>query len=184
MKNVRVLLWLTLVPLMTFIGCKKDPHGDEGELITTVYYNLTPVDGGTTISLIFRDLDGDGGNPPEIVGGTLAANTIYNGVIELWDETQTPADDIAKEVKEEGDEHQFFFSSTLQGVAFAYRDVDKNGNPIGLLNTLTTSTVGNGTVTLTLQHSPRKTANGVREGNIANAGGHTDVQVTFPINVE
>ena len=184
MKQIKLFTLYSVAILLVLSGCKKDPHGDEGELITTVYYNLTPVDGGSTIQFIFRDLDGDGGNPPEIIGGTLAANTVYNGVIELWDETKNPPDNIADEVKEKELEHQFFFTSTVAGIVFNYSDADQNGNPIGLMNRLSTAAPGTGTITVTLQHSPRKTAAGVREGNIANAGGHTDVQVTFPVNVQ
>ena len=47
---------------LLFITCdKNDPVIPvEPELITTVHYTLTPTGGGTSITLSFQDLDGDG----------------------------------------------------------------------------------------------------------------------------
>lgn len=182
--NIHILAILLAFVLIS--SCKKeDPIiPNEEEVITTLKYTLTPVGGGTAVTMTFQDLDGDGGNAPTITGGILVANTTYNGSLELLNETKTPADDITAEIQAEGDEHQFFFSSTVAGLGLAYNDQDGNGNPIGLKSTVTTTTAGYGQVKITLRHEPNKTAAGVASGDITNAGGETDIEVTFDVDVQ
>ena len=179
------LVFITLIALSAlFTSCEKDkPDVDPGvELITTVTYTLTS--GSEVVTLNFQDLDGDGGNDPVITGGTLTANTTYTGTLTLLDESKTPVENISDEVLEEDEEHQFFFDSNITGVSFAYADEDADMNPVGLASTVTTTDAGSGTITVTLRHEPAKSAEGVADGDIANAGGETDVQVTFPVDVQ
>ena len=181
-----LLLTLVLTISLTFSACDKDDPEvpNEEELITTLSYSLTPTGGGTAISLSFQDLDGDGGNAPTIVGGTLTANQTYTGAIALLNESESPAEDITAEIQEEDEDHQFFFQSSISGLTVGYNDQDADGNPIGLSSTLTTGATGSGTLTITLRHEPSKSASGVSDGDIANAGGETDIEVTFPIDVQ
>lgn len=179
-------LSLLILGLFTITSCGGDDPVVEPpeEIITTLTYTLTPVSGGQTVVLSFQDLDGDGGNAPTVTGGTLAANTIYQGSIELLNESEEPAEDITAEVRELDLEHQFFFSTTVNGLAVTYSDVDANNNPLGLTTSVTTTDAGNGTLTVVLRHEPNKSASGVSDGDITNAGGETDIEVTFDITVE
>jgi len=182
-------LFLTVTLIMAssllFTSCKKDPEiVDPVELITTLNYTLTPASGGAAVTLSFQDLDGDGGNAPTITSGTLAANETYTGSIEVLDESKSPVENITEEVAEEDEEHQFFFQSTVADLSVAYTDEDADGNPIGLSSTLTTGAAGTGSITVTLRHEPAKTADGVAGGDITNAGGETDVEATFSIEVQ
>ena len=185
---MKAIKFLSIIFLSSIIltSCSKseDPEPvNEEEIITTI--TVTLVNGSNTIELKSKDLDGDGPNAPVItVSGNLAANTTYNGTITLLNETETPAEDITKEVKEEGDEHQFFYSATNSIATFAYSDTDSNSNPIGLSFTLTTTTAGTGVVGVILRHEPNKTASGVSTGDITNAGGATDVDVSFNVTVQ
>ncbi|MEZ7887763.1 MAG: type 1 periplasmic binding fold superfamily protein, partial [Flavobacteriales bacterium] len=61
---------------------------------------------------------------------------------------------------------------------------DEEGNPIGLSTVLTTGEMGSGTITVTLRHEPNKDAAGVSSGDIANAGGETDIEVTFNVEIQ
>ena len=88
------------------------------------------------------------------------------------------------EVEEEGDEHQVFYQLLSSLGTVTYTDTDVNGNPIGLSFTLTTgNSGGSGNLTVTLRHKLNKTATGVTAGDITNAGGSTDAEVSFPIQV-
>ncbi len=173
------------ITAILFTACKKDDPviPDEPELITTLNYSLTPIDGGSAVILSFQDLDGDGGNAPTINGGTLEANTSYTGILELLNEAATPVENITEEVEEEAEDHQFFFQSDLSNLSFIYNDTDANNNPIGITTTLTTGDTAAGNITIILRHEPNKIAAGVSDGDISNAGGETDIEVTFPINV-
>ncbi|MFV0248560.1 MAG: type 1 periplasmic binding fold superfamily protein [Tenacibaculum sp.] len=166
---------------------QKDPLPiNPEELITTVNIVLTPVDEGDSLTFKSEDLDAQGPNPPEISGGTLLANTQYNAVISLLNETSATAIDITEEVAEEAEDHQFFYSASEElNLSFAYRgENDSNGNPVGIYFRLTSKEAGTGTFTLTLKHQPNKFATGVKEGDISNAGGETDIEVSFPVTVQ
>lgn len=163
-------------------SCSDDDNGpvNEEEVITTVITTLT--NGSTTITLTSRDLDGDGPNAPVVtVSGDLTANTVYNGEITFLNETVTPADNITAEVEEEGEEHQIFYQIPASLGTIGYTDFDVNAKPVGLTFTYTTGNAGTGNLTVTLRHLPNKSAAGVAAGDITNAGGATDAQVTYPI---
>ena len=180
MKNLK-LLSLLLVATLVFVSCDDDDPApvNEEEVITTLIATLTPQGGGAVVTLTSRDADGDGPNAPVItVSGALAANTTYDGAVQVLNELENPAEDITEEVEEEDDEHQFFYESTL--VTSAYGDVDGNGDPVGLVYTITTAAAGTGNLTITLIHEPNKP----NDGTSANAGGETDIAATFPITVQ
>ncbi|MBT8229195.1 MAG: hypothetical protein KJO50_02980 [Bacteroidia bacterium] len=169
--------------LMTSCG-KDDPIiPNEEELITTLNYTLTS-NNGNTLTLSFKDLDGDGGDEPVVTGGSLERNQSYTGMLEILNESESPAENITEEIEEEDVDHQFFFQTDITGLTVSYNDQDSNGNPVGLNTILTTGETGAGSLTIILKHEPVKEASGVSEGNITNAGGETDISVTFPINVQ
>lgn len=180
-KNISILSFL-FIGLISVTSCKKeDPIiPNEEELITTLTYTLTPVAGGDPVVLKFRDLDGDGGDAPVHTTGTLSANTSYNGSIELLNETVSPVDDITQEVNDESDQHQFFFEFDSADAQVDYADEDANGNPVGLSTSLTTGDASSGTLTIVLRHQPNKP----NDGTLADAGGETDIQITFDFVIE
>lgn len=186
MKNLIRLTAMLVLGALLFSSCKKDPvDTNEEELITTLTMTWTPEGGGTPVVFQFRDLDGDGGNPPVIQTAPLAASTTYNVSITLLDESVSPAGDITKEVRDEGHEHQFFFATTSGlSLSFAYLDSDKNGAPIGLETRMLTGEAGTGILRVTLRHDLNKGASGVPQGDISNAGGETDIEVDFPVTVQ
>jgi hypothetical protein len=189
MKTIK-LVPMALIALLSFNSCSNDDNAqpvNEEEVITTIVVTLTPVGDGTPVVLTSSDIDGNGPNAPVISSsGTLIPGTIYNGTVSLLNVLSNPVDNISLEVKEEGVEHQFFFA-TGGGLTgnFAYTDADINGKPIGLEFTFTASANStSGNLTVILRHEPNKTGAGVASGDSTNAGGETDVQVTFPVTVQ
>lgn len=186
MKLIKLFSILTIFSLV-FTSCSdSDPTPvHEEEVITTMTVVLTPNGGGNNVTIKSQDLDGDGPNAPVITGGTLTANTTYNAVITLLNETENPAGNITEEVAKEADEHQFFYKANNVAGTFTYAGTnDANGNPVGIQFTVTTGVAGVGTYIVTLKHEPNKSAAGVKEGDITNAGGSTDIEVSFPITVQ
>ena len=176
-------LFIPIILLAVVISaCKKDDPviPNEEELITTLTYELTPANGGDKIILKFTDLDGDGGNNPAYETSPLSANTVYNGILRLENELETPPENITEEVKEEGAAHQFFYIDNILEGDVAYVDEDINGNPIGIETVLETGSAGTGTLTIILRHEPKKPNNGTPE----DAGGETDIEVTFQLTVQ
>ena len=184
---------MAVIPFMTtlfFMSCTQDQPPvpiNEEEAITTLIYTLTPDDGGDPSVFSFKDLDGDGGDEPIIEIDTLEANKMYTGMLTLLYEAKTPAkditEDITEEIKKESNDHQIFYQATA-GLSIAYTDKDMNGKPLGLATLLTTKGPQKGELKITLRHEPNKSASGVANGNIANAGGSTDIEVIFNVNVE
>jgi hypothetical protein len=177
-------IFVPLIAAAAFLAsCEPtDPHGDnDEEVITTVTVDL--VADSATVQFSYVDLDGDGGDAPTITADNLQANTTYTGTITLLNESETPAEDITAEVQAEDEDHQFFFSHGAN-ITTTYTDQDGNGNPVGLEFTLVTGDAGSESFTVILRHEPDKTGMGVADGDITNAGGETDIDVTFTFDIE
>ncbi len=181
---------LVIVPFLIFFAASLtscDPTVEnEQELITTVKLTLTSMSSDSVVTLLFQDLDGDGGNAPiTTVSGTIAANQSYNAKIDILDETATPADDITTEVEAEGINHQLFYlPNNGLNLTFAYSDVDANAKPIGISTAVSAGSASNGTLRIVLRHEPDKSATNVSMGDITNAGGETDFDVEFDVVVQ
>lgn len=176
-------------------ACSDDPKPtNEEELITTVRVTLVPQADGETVTLEFFDEDGDGSiepvytyNPSTGEGsvGVLAANTVYDATIQFLNETENPAENISEEIEEEADEHLVCFSESLTGLTITYADTEADyltggsSRVVGLSSLWSTSSsTGQGTVTLTLRHQP-----GTKTGECPGSG-DTDVEVTFNVSIQ
>ena len=69
----------------------------------------------------------------------------------------------------------FFISSFAQKSTFHQLTTDSSSYFINK-----TSVIGSDTLTITLKHEPTKP----NDGTLASAGGETDIEVSFPINVQ
>lgn len=197
MKTIKFLSALALTGFL-LTSCSDDDDApepvNEEETITTMTVTMVPQGGGTTVTLVSRDLDGDGPNAPDItVSGSLAENTVYDGGIVLLNETETPAENVNEEIEGEAAEHQFFFvvGGALNATT-AYGDDESDyvseetgenfttTNPVGIVFTLTTTDASSGTLAVTLRHEPKKP----NDGSLADAGGETDITQTFSLTIE
>jgi len=183
MKTLKYIIPTLLFSLL-IIGCSGDDDTpevvNEEEIITSVIVTLVADTG--TVTLSSRDLDGDGPNAPTVtVSGNLKLGSTYVGAVQFLNETETPAEDITEEVEEESDEHQvFFIPGSGLNVDVDYGNIDTDGNPLGTEFVLTATAVSDGTLNITLRHEPKKP----NDGTLADAGGETDVSVTFDLEVE
>ncbi len=180
-KPSRVLLIFAVVFLASACNNDEDPvPKNEEELITTVRLTFAPQGGGSTVTATYRDLDGDGGAVPTLTGAQLAANKVYNMTVAVLDETKNPVADITLEVKEEADEHQFFYvPSSGLNMTVIYTDQDSKNLPLGITTRATTASASSGTLRVVLKHLP-----GVKSANSTIATGETDVEVSFPITIQ
>ena len=178
-----------LASTLIFASCSDDDDNtpepvNEEEVITTLTVTLTnsnPDSGSDTVVMQYQDLDGDGPDAATVtVSGSLNANTVYDGSIVLLNETESPAENITEEVEEEDDEHQFFYTAgSGLDVGTSYANFDGDGNPLGTQFILETGMPSSGGLTFTLRHEPNKPNTGLE-----NAGGETDIEVTFDVTVE
>lgn len=186
-KKINLSLFLVGV-LSSFFLCSCDPQdpppANEEELITSLIYTLVSVNTKDTVVFSFRDLDGDGGASPVIVNGKLKQNTNYSGTVLLLNESKSPVVDINSEILNEATEHQFFYQAASVDCHFAYTDSDSNGNPIGIQTLLQARAASKGKMTITLRHLPNKFGNNVVNGDITNAAGETDIEISFDVQIE
>ncbi len=191
MKNIRkvivVLSFFAIVSAaVSLSGCGSDdvvnpPDPNEQELITTLIINLTDSVTLAQTSFQFDDPDGEGGNPPTRFDTiVIGANRTYFAQIILLNKSATPVDTISNEVLEEGDEHQFFFTTTDVSTVISYADADINGNPIGLQTIWRDGAASNGNILVVLKHQPGSKAPAPGNPNV----GETDVQVDFITKVQ
>ena len=188
--NVNPYLPLALLCLFFVTACGDDDEqlviDNEVERVTEFVYTLTPVSGGPEVKLVFQDNDGPGGSDPLIqVTNSLVTNTTYAGSILLSDRSQGSVTiDVTAQVREEADDHQFFFlTDTGLELSFTYDDMDVNGRPLGLLTELVTGGFGSGDLTVELRQRPDKAAAGVSIGNPDPAGGELVIEVEFPVSI-
>ncbi|GAK93098.1 hypothetical protein JCM19298_1817 [Nonlabens ulvanivorans] len=183
MKTLQSIAIIASLFLMTSCDDDDTPQViNEEELITTVEYTLTnTVDATNTVVYKSVDADGDGPDAPVFtVTGSLLANSNYMGTIQFLNESESPSENITTEVVEEADEHEVFYLSSITDTTISKDDVDANGNPLGVQTTLQTGAVGSGTLTVVLRHEPLKP----NDGSLSNAGGETDVQVVFNLQIQ
>ena len=188
MNPLELFAWsATMIFTLVSVGCKEDnpaapAPANPQELITKVILTLTENGTTNTTSATYNDPDGDGGNAPTIGTLTLKAGTTYNGVIELLDETKSPADTITAEVEEESDVHQFFYTpegGILGRVAVSITDTDANNLPVGLeyMVTVTAGAAANGTLNVVLSHYDASPKNGTTPSD------ESDLDIDFPVSI-
>ena len=171
-----------LASTLIFASCSDDDTPDPvnaEEVITTL--TVTLESGSDTVVMQYQDLDGDGPDAATVtVSGPLSNNTAYDASIVLLNETEDPAENINEEILEEDLDHQFFYTvGSGLDVTTEYNSFDSAGNPLGLDFYLVTAGASSGGLTFTLRHEPNKPNTGLE-----NAGGETDIEVTFDITVE
>ena len=187
MKTMKTSAFYALLSI-AMLGCSDDDTPEvvnEEELITTVILTLTTED-GEVVELKSTDLDGVGGGDIEYeIIGDFSPNTIYDGSVAFLDESGEEVEDITLEVIEEADEHQVFYQiQEGLNIDIMYNDdqQDSQGNPIGVQIILTTGAASTGILKVTLKHEPNKSAVGVSDGDITNAGGETDITTDFDVS--
>jgi hypothetical protein len=183
MKNVKILATVILATL-SLASCSDDDDLpeviNEEEVITTMTITLVPDNDGASVILKTQDLDGDGPDEPVVTSGKLVAGVTYDGSIELLNELETPAEDITLEVIEEDLDHQIFYTIASDlGVTIDNVNLDSEGNLLGTEFKLTAGAASSGLLTFTLRHEPTKPNTGLED-----AGGETDIEVSFNVEVE
>ncbi len=184
--NLKYILPALLLGLM--VSCTDDPAGNdeegpgEEELITEISLSLEGDDGSTT-AVSWSDEDGLGGNDPEIGTLHLQAGATYTGSIELLNTTESPAEDITAEVREEAEEHQFFYAaegSVSDRLTIEITDTDANDLPIGLAYSITVSEgdAASGTLNVVLNHYDDTPKDGTTRSN------ESDIDIDIPVEIQ
>ncbi|MCH9681066.1 MAG: hypothetical protein K0V04_06515 [Deltaproteobacteria bacterium] len=203
--------------LVLFGGCDEgqqedDHHGDnhETEVLTTVRLTFTPQGGGDQATATFIDPDGDGGMSGSAESIVLAVDVTYDLQLEFFNELEDPVEDVTLEIEEEAEEHLTLIGgSAVEGpataanpdalVVHAYADTEQDYGPnavdedlpVGLVNTITTQTMGSGTFTVMLRHLPELNGLPQKRADLPSVWasgealpGEVDVDVEFQLRVQ
>ncbi|MBI1305947.1 MAG: GTP cyclohydrolase [Bacteroidetes bacterium] len=196
----KLAIYTMLVGVITISGCKDDeapaPENEE-EVITDVKLIFTNnANANDVVEAMAQDPDGEGVQELTVLDSiNLDTGKTYTLTFEIINNLETPGGDIGKEILNENDAHQFFFAFTNNAFVnpagdgnvdkasdpLNYNDYDKNGNPVGLSTTWTTSSVplSGGFFTLRLQHQPdiKSSTTGANDGD-------TDLLLQFVLNIK
>ena len=185
MSGFKYMVYLVLaIGLLACNGEDENIETADKRLITDITFVLGTSGGNPDVVMTYSDPDGLGGSDPVVTGGTLVANTIYFGTLDMTNNAQSPPLDVDEDINSNKEDNQVFFSVSGIDLSINYADADGNGNPIGLFTALMSGGPGTGSITISVQRGLNKFGTGVSDGNIANAGGTTDVQVTFPVSIQ
>ena len=197
-----------LFTALTITGCGDDDDGNEPtpappveneeEVITDVKLVFTNVSDSTDkVEARAQDPDGEGVQELQILDTIrLDVSKTYQLSFEIFNNLETPGEDIGEEIEEEDDEHKIFYSFSNNAFtspagngnidnssdAVNYDDFDGNGNPVGLLTTWTTPAiplVTGSTFTTRLQHQP----DGIKTSTSTANDGDTDFDLTFVLEI-
>lgn len=192
-------LYALLAVGVLFTGCDDDDAPEPEnlpEVITDVKLIFTnDADASDVVEARAQDPDGEGVEELEILDQiTLKTNTTYTLTYEIFNNLETPGEDIGAEILDEDNEHQVFFSFTEGAFTsptgdgnidsasdpINYNDQDENGLPVGLSTTWTTSAAATtGMFTARLQHQPD-----VKTATSGSTDGDTDFDLMFTLNIE
>lgn len=175
-----------LLLLLAFAGCDAADPGEDGgeeELITRVVLTLTGPGGPVTATA--RDSDGNT-TLDQIEPLVLRAGQTYQGTVQVFNDLETPPDDITEEVEEEDYAHQFVFTpegGVAARLVVSGRNNDRNGLPLGTTFAVTTSgtTAATGALRVRLRHYDQASPSNTTPKR--NDAGDDDVNIAFPVNL-
>jgi len=195
MKNLRKLsLYLVALLAFGFASCEsEDPEKEnDGEVITDVTLNFQELNSSNALVgsvLSFKASDPQGievGKTPTVQSITLTKGKKYQMTIEVKNSIEN--EDITKEILEEAAAHQFFFlGQVFDSSFFSIQYADAGGVALGLKTIVTVSSstgTNNSNMRVVLRHELNKSFPGASSptfANFAQAGGETDLDITFPV---
>jgi hypothetical protein len=197
MKNLKkVSLYLAALLTLGFASCKsEDPEKEnDGEVITDVTLKFQELNASNALVgsvLSFKASDPQGievGKTPTIQSISLAKGKKYQMTIEVTNAIK--GEDITQEILTEAAAHQFFFlGQVFDSNIFSIQYADAGGVALGLKNTVTVSIspgTNNSNMRVVLRHDLNKNFPGATSptfANFAQAGGETDLDLTFPVTL-
>jgi hypothetical protein len=194
-NSKKSFLYVLLLTTFAFTACNsEDPEAEnDQEVITDVILsfqelNLSGIPTGAIITFKASDPQGiEVGSTPTIDNVTLIKGKTYQMKIEVRNSIAN--EDITAEILAESDEHQFYFLGTafVGSSVLTYTYADPSGELIGLEGKVVIAQspgFNNANMRIVLRHDLDKNFPGALNPNFENfiqAGGETDLDITFPL---
>jgi uncharacterized protein (UPF0333 family) len=213
MLKLKNLTFVLLGTALFFAGCSSKEEQAvaptiANETLTTVILKLAnQANASDTTSCRYKFHFDNNGNvtSTDSTALNIKANTKYNVVVNLYDETQNPTFDVGKEIKERQNYHLFFFQPTpissaslVTGLTSPYipgtptsatgpylnlsaartdHDTNSPAYEVGLTDLFTTGAASKGNLEVVLRHQPN-----AKNGTYA--PGSTDLDVNFIVTIK
>ena len=190
-------LYLIAISLVSFAfsSCSSEdpvPEND-GELITDVTLTFQELDeSGNAVgdSFDFTASDSEGievGGTPTVETVMLEKGKTYEMTIDVYN--SLAGEDITEEIQAEGDEHQFYFlGSAFTSSPFLSYEYNDDGTELiglkGIVRVQQSPGFNNANMQILLRHALDKNYPGAENPNFqeyAQAGGESDLDITFPV---
>ncbi|MFC5623846.1 hypothetical protein [Algoriphagus winogradskyi] len=196
-KNKLYLLALALVAFSISSCESEDPVPEnDGEVITDVTLMFQEIDDtgaavGSPFEFTASDSEGiEVGGAPTVETVMLSKGKTYQMSIEVYNSIEN--EDITEEIQEEGDEHQFYFlGSAFTSSPFLSYIYDDEGSELiglkGIVSVQQSPGFSTAEMRVILRHDLDKNYPGADNPNFtdyAQAGGESDLDITFPVVVE
>jgi hypothetical protein len=204
-NKIKFSLVAAVMAAMTLTGCKKDkedvvtppPVENEEEVITDVKLIFTNTSNASdVVEARAKDPDGAGIQELTILDSiNLDPSKTYVLTFEIFNNLESPGENIGDEIASENKEHQIFYSFSNNAFAnptgngnidnpsdaLNYNDSDGNGNSVGLSTNWTTSStqLTTGAFTVRLQHQPD-----IKTATTGANDGDTDFELNFVLNIQ
>ncbi len=136
--NIFILL-LGLTTLANINGCKDKnvtapPDNTTTKTITTIKIVLTDeIDPADVVNAVYKDIDGPGGNAPEIDTLMLRQGATYEGNIQLFDERYSPTVELTDTIENAANTYQYFYypqGNLVDYITITKQNIDTNNPPI------------------------------------------------------
>jgi hypothetical protein len=161
------------------------------EVLTTLTLRFTDLaDTNLKYAYSFRTNDGAAfGRLQKLDTVKLLANKNYRMAVDVLDESKQTIVNQTEEINELSNEHQFFYFTSPNGLLnfnTSTFNKDNLGKQLGteVAQIASKSSTGNGSLRVILRHLPNKDGVGVAANDTLNAGGETDIAVTYPLIIQ
>ncbi|SFU12408.1 hypothetical protein SAMN04489724_4109 [Algoriphagus locisalis] len=196
-KNKLYLIAFAFVSFAMASCSSEDPVPEnDGEVITDVTLMFQEIDAsgnavGSPVEFTASDAEGiEVGGAPTIETVMLAKGKTYEMSIEVYNSIEN--ENITEEIQEEGDEHQFYFlGSAFTSSPFLSYTYDDEGTELiglkGIVSVQQSPGFSTAEMRVILRHDLDKNFPGADNPNFtdyAQAGGESDLDITFPVVVE
>lgn len=182
MNKKTIIYSLSLILSLNFYACKKVSEAkNEVEHASINKVELVVKESDVVVAtVIAEDADGDGGNAPVITGAlNLQANKTYTAAVRFMNIANGISKDVSSTIEQQGKDHEVFF--VLKDLSFPIEKTDKdsNGFPLGLKSIWKTNiNPAKGSVLIKLMHKSQ-----IKGPNDDASKGHSDISISFPLNV-
>ena len=186
LRNIITGTFLFISFVVIFTSCKKETGVElnDEEIITDVELTFINQLTGDSLHFNYQDPDGPGGLLPTQDSILLETSSNYKLILNLYNKTLNPIEDIGAEIEEEADAHRFYYATHANsGITIITSDADADGVPLGMKANVSTGNTTTGNLRIILRHYPGNPPDKAVSDLDNSPKSATDVDISFDLRV-